>query len=40
MVQMIPVGSSARRAALFQRLRRAIAAGLGLQRLRTGLIRG
>ncbi len=40
MVQSIPVGSSARRAALLARLRRALVAGLGLQRLRTGPIRG
>ncbi len=39
MVQSIPVGSSARRAALLARLGRAVVAGLGLQRLRVGLIR-
>jgi hypothetical protein len=39
MVQMIPVGSSARRAAVLKRLGGGLAALLGLQRLRTGLIR-
>jgi hypothetical protein len=40
MAPLIPVGSSARRAALFTRLRRAVATRLGLHRLRVGLIRG
>ncbi|HOB94064.1 MAG TPA: hypothetical protein PK306_15600 [Aquabacterium sp.] len=40
MAPSIPVGSSARRSAWLTRLTRRLAAGLGLQRLRTGLIRG
>lgn len=40
MAPLIPVGSSARRAAWLARLTRRLVAGLGLQRLRTGLIRG
>lgn len=40
MVQAIPVGSSARRAAWLMRVTHRLAAGLGLQRLRIGLIRG
>lgn len=40
MVQLIPVGSSARRAALLARVGRAVAARLGLQRVRISLIRG
>ncbi len=40
MVQTIPVGSSARRAALLLRLRVALAAAFGLQRLRLGRLHG
>ena len=40
MVQMIPVGSSARRAALLARVRRAVVGSLGLHRLRSVLVRG
>lgn len=40
MAPSIPVGSSARRTAWLMRLSHRLAAGFGLQRLRTGLIRG